>query len=779
MKKSSTPHTFIQAVLPAICACAAFAPAHVAAQATQLDTVTVIGSANRTTQDVRDVPRSVTVIAGAQLQDQLSKGLDIADMLGRLVPGMATSAEGRNNARGQDQIRGRRFLLLIDGIPQDRTYLDTRQDFKSVAAEAIERIEVIRGGTAIYGLNSTGGIINIITKSGRSGAVKGTSAVKILPNNGGSLGLDIYNQVHGGNDQFAYFVGVDWLRSEGRYDALGQLIPSGNTGSADFNDTKNLNLKLSANVGELNRLSYSLNLFDSKDHDRYYPCRGVLPAQGSLALTARYNSVALCGAAAPTVANAGTTAPAQGTVAQAVQIPIGADDPTVSAAAIAAGSQPYSFLIANHALSLDLDGTPLGDVTATLYHQRRSALTASFNFTRSAANPPSGVVGFGFNDLAQQRTGLRTTVSTPLPMWGSSLGNKAKLVWGVDLERQSFSQPNSIGVVPTSPDFKQSTVGPFAQIEAQAGAWKLSGGARFEQINVDIPSFQTSPSLALLSHPVAGGRVRYTEPLLNVGAVYDVNPELQAFASASQGLNLGEVLRSIRGTTKLSVAAAITDIQPVKVDAFEVGVRGQQGQQGQPASLRWSAALFLNRSALGATITRDPVTDTLSTVRAPEKVKGAEFTLDWDATGQFALGGSLSYQAGERSLSGLTEALPGTRITPLKLAAYGRYAWAKAHFVQLDIQHSGARNEFPNGAVNRVFSANVVGGDAEGAGEVKAVTLASVSYSQAVWKGVASVAVNNIANRFYVPTTLQALNDPRAYYAGQGRAFSASYRIDW
>ncbi len=749
---------------------AAWAPLSAfAVEAQQLDTVVVIGSANRTTQDVRDVPRSVTVIGGAQLQDQLSKGLDIADMLGRLVPGMATSAEGRNNARGQDQIRGRRFLLLIDGIPQDRTYLDTRQDFKSVSAEAIERIEVIRGGTAIYGLNSTGGIINIITKSGRPGAVSGTSAVKVLPNNGGTLGYDIYNQVQGGGEQFSYFVGVDWLHSEGRFDAGGHLIPSGNTGSADFNDTKNLNLKLGANLGEFSKVSYAVNLFDSKDHDRYYPCGGLLPAQGSLALTARYNSIALCGAAAPTAANASITAPAQGVVSQAVRIPIGADDPTVSAAALAAGSKPYSFLISNHALSLELDRTALGDVTATLYHQRRSALTASFNFTRSAANPPAGVAGFGFNDLAQQRTGLRTTVNTLLP----SLGSKAQVVWGADFERQSFSQPNSIGVVPTSPNFKQSTLGPFAQIDAPIGALKVSGGARWEQITVDIPSFQTSPSLALRSHPVEGGRIRYTEPLFNLGAVYEINPQLQAFTSFSQGLTLGEVLRSIRGTSKLSVAAAINDIQPVKVDALELGVRGQH------PSLRWSAAVFLNRSSLGATITRDPVSDTLSTVRAPENVQGAEFTVDWDASREIALGGSLSHQQGTRSLGDVTEALPGTRITPLKLAGYARYAWLKTHFAQMDVSHSGARNEFPNGAVNRVFSANVVGGDAEGAGAVKPVTLLSVSYSQPVWKGVASVAVNNIANRFYVPTTLQALNDPRAYYAGQGRAVAASYRIDW
>jgi iron complex outermembrane recepter protein len=484
------------------------------------------------------------------------------------------------------------------------------------------------------------------------------------------------------------------------------------------------------------------------------------------AKASRFNTTALCGATAPTTANA----PADGQAARAVQIPIGADEPANAAAARANNSQPYGFDIQNHALTLDLDKTALGTISSTLYHQDRSAVTASFNFLRSAQNPPANaVLGFGFNDLKQTRTGLRTTIDTALP----GLGRGAKVVWGFDLENQTFTQPNNLGLTATSPDYKQNTYAPFAQLDAALGAWRLSGGLRFERIEVDIPTFDTPLSAAVSTRTVTGGKLTFSEALLNAGAVYNLNREVQAFGSFSQGLTVGELLRAIRSTNKFSVADAVGDIAPVKVDAYEVGLRGFH------PGLRWSTAVFYNTSDLGATITRDPVTQVISTVRAPEKVYGVEATADWDLAERWRLGGSISLQEGKRSLNGVTEDLPGTRIAPLKLVTYTRYQWSPMQSAQLDVIHTGGRNKFPDGRVNSVFSANVVGGDAEGAGRVVPVTLVNVSYSRKLGPGRATVSIINLLNKYYIPTTLQALNDPRAYYAGQGRAVGANYTVNW
>jgi iron complex outermembrane receptor protein len=741
---------------------------------------TIVVTASRASRELRDIPRSVSTIGSAELARELAGGIDLGAVLGKLIPGMATSVEGRNNARGQDQIRGRRFLLLIDGVPQDRTFLDTRQDWKSISAEAIERIEVIRGGTAVYGLNATGGIINLITKGGKAGtgqaAPSGVAVARLLPASGSAhWGWNLYGHVQGGNEVLDVFAGLDVARTGGRFDADGRLIPSATVGSGDFNENLNVSLKVGAALAPQARLQYSFNGFESSDYRRFYPCRGVLPVQGTLSLATRTGggatagAVTLCGAAPWTAA----TAPAGGKVAEAVEIPVGADEPGNAAQALAAGAPPYGFTIGNHTLTLAWDGLPIGELSATLYHQTRSAITGSFSFRRSAQNPPppgqSAVLGFGYNDLRHQRSGLRTTVD-------STLGAGVQLVWGLDAETQRFSQPNTLGVLPTSPDYRQRTLAPFAQAEWKLGALRLSGGLRIERLDVEIPSFTTALTAPVVSHPVQGGTLTYREPLGNVGAVWDLTRQVQLFGSFAQGLTLGEVLRAIRATTRNTVADTLADVQPVKVDAQEIGLRGQHALAG--GSLGWTLAAFRNESPLGATLTRDPVTFNVSTVRAPEKVQGVEASADWRTRSGWAAGAAIATQKGTRTLSGVTEALPGSRIAPSKLTAYAQMPLRQVR-LRLDMLRTGGRDEFPNGAVNAVFSANVVGGDAEGAGRVTALTLWSASLAMPLGAGDLTVAVTNLADKFYIPPTLQALNDPRAYYPGAGRAVGASWRLPW
>jgi hypothetical protein len=126
----------------------------------------------------------------------------------------------------------------------------------------------------------------------------------------------------------------------------------------------------------------------------------------------------------------------------------------------------------------------------------------------------------------------------------------------------------------------------------------------------------------------------------------------------------------------------------------------------------------------------------------------------------------------------VTEALPGTRIAPSKLTAYAQMPLQRAR-LRLEMLRTGGRDEFPNGAVNAVFSANVVGGDAEGAGRVTALTLWSASLATPLGPGDLTVAIANLADKRYIPPTLQALNDPRAYYPGAGRAVGLSWRLPW
>ena len=53
-------------------------------------------------------------------------------------------------------------LVLVDGIPMN---MDGRYNLDDIPSDAIERIEVVKGGgSVLYGSEATGGVINIITK---------------------------------------------------------------------------------------------------------------------------------------------------------------------------------------------------------------------------------------------------------------------------------------------------------------------------------------------------------------------------------------------------------------------------------------------------------------------------------------------------------------------------------------------------------------------------------------------------------------------------------------
>lgn len=105
---------------------------------------------------------------------------DIAELV-RTMPGVnltGNSSSGQYGNKRQIDLRGmgpENTLILIDGKPVlSRNSVkmgragerDTRGDSNWVPAEAIERIEVIRGPAAArYGSGASGGVINIITKA--------------------------------------------------------------------------------------------------------------------------------------------------------------------------------------------------------------------------------------------------------------------------------------------------------------------------------------------------------------------------------------------------------------------------------------------------------------------------------------------------------------------------------------------------------------------------------------------------------------------------------------
>jgi vitamin B12 transporter len=146
------------------------------------------------------VGSAVTVITGEQLRAQQVR--HAADAL-RSLPGVAVSRTGSSSGVTQVRIRGaegNHTLVLIDGIDAGDNAIG-EFDFSSLLVEDIERIEIIRGPqSGLYGSKAIGGVINIITKTGKGPF---TASVR---SEGGSLGMyDVSGRMSGGNNRAWFY----------------------------------------------------------------------------------------------------------------------------------------------------------------------------------------------------------------------------------------------------------------------------------------------------------------------------------------------------------------------------------------------------------------------------------------------------------------------------------------------------------------------------------------------------------------------------------------------
>ncbi len=127
----------------------------------------VVVTANRTATETSKATSSMTVIHRETIE--ANKYQTVKEAL-HSVPGLALA---RNGARGQATgvfLRGtntNHTVILVDGrrLPSD---LAGAYDLGNLALDNVERIEVVRGAAAsLYGGNTIGGVINLITRDGR------------------------------------------------------------------------------------------------------------------------------------------------------------------------------------------------------------------------------------------------------------------------------------------------------------------------------------------------------------------------------------------------------------------------------------------------------------------------------------------------------------------------------------------------------------------------------------------------------------------------------------
>jgi len=257
---------FIRSRFPAQCLCAAlvsalFAPLAMPvwaaegagvvpdadARATALRPVVITGS--RVAHSSFDMPASIDVVTGAQMQDgqfMVNASESLARLPGIVAPNTyRLSSDQLVASRGFGTRAGfgvRGIRLYADGIPL--TMPDGQGQMGSFSLSSAERMEVLRGPfSALYG-NSSGGVIQIFTRDGVGAPRASVSAYS------GSFGTERLG-----------------LTAEGKSGGLGYVVDASRFQTDGYREHSaarrdQLNAKLNWHLGEATKATLVLNSLD-------------------------------------------------------------------------------------------------------------------------------------------------------------------------------------------------------------------------------------------------------------------------------------------------------------------------------------------------------------------------------------------------------------------------------------------------------------------------------------------------------------------------------------
>lgn len=129
----------------------------------------IVITATRSPVSLDDIASTMTVITREEIE---RKNKPSVPELLRTVPGMSVAANGPTGQTSRVFMRGsnsNHVLVMMDGVAlNDPSDPNDAFDFSNLMTDNIERIEILRGAqSTLYGSQAIGGVINIISKTGR------------------------------------------------------------------------------------------------------------------------------------------------------------------------------------------------------------------------------------------------------------------------------------------------------------------------------------------------------------------------------------------------------------------------------------------------------------------------------------------------------------------------------------------------------------------------------------------------------------------------------------
>lgn len=674
----------------------------------------VVITSNRIRETLDEVPSSVSVITSRQIENLGLTSTTIADVLLE-VPGISLSTNQTSNT-GQT-LRGRKMLVLIDGIPQSTPLRNGNRDINTIDPSTIERIEVIKGATAIYGNGADGGIVNYITK--KTAATKRFESTTVLGSTGAlktidkTVGTNISQTFSGNLDKLGYVISGGFRQTGVFRDADGEVVSP----YYGIGETSQYSLfgKLDYQMSRTHKLELMYNYFSSRQNSDY------VAQIGEFGIT-------------PSIGVLGDD--------------LGVDQ-----------GNRY-----NHNVQITYDYFQIfgdTDFKLNLYAQDFSTV---YGYTDSFYDPNLGFEG-GQSSILSTKKGARFNFNAPYRI-GEVTGN---ILYGVDVLNDLTSQELVDGR-PWVPEVDMTNLAPYAQLKTLYENFVLKAGIRFENIGINIPDYttlarynqgETTPSSGGVS--VEGGKLEYNSTTFNVGLRYNKWPELKPFVSFSQSFSIADLGRTLRSATENTVGQINSDA--VIANNYEVGFNSHIG------NTNFSGAYFMSTSKFGATY-RELESGVFEIARQPERVYGFEIAADTKLVYNLSLGGSVSYTEGKLDAEdngNFDTYMNSDRIPPLKSVAYLAYTWANKFSARISYIYSGKRDH---------FESNGSGDYSYGQGPVNDFGLVNLTTSYQMSPSTKiGVGIENLLNTDYYNLLSQWAARDNDYIKANGARFNLSLTV--
>jgi iron complex outermembrane receptor protein len=708
-------------------------------------------TATRSAVSIAAVPGAVTVVTRDQIEEQTKAVPRLGPMLAQLVPGLGAATENLSNF-GQN-IRGRAILVLIDGVPQS-TSRNVSRDFINIDPAMVERVEVVRGATSVYGNGATGGVINIITRRGAADRLRfttelSTEASLSRPGAAG-LGPRLAQGVSGTRGAVDFVASAAAARTGALFDAEGDRVPPDPTGQGGFAETNSYDLFGKAGITfgarDAQRLVLSANRFRSAqetDHASDFSINALPPYQQKARTLSGLE-----------LANG------QGTTNTMLNAEYTHGDLRGSRVLAQAYARDY------HTVFRPFDDRRYRTVTDT----------AADGTTSTRREYTSGNVMQTY--VNSEKYGGRLQAETPLLR---RLG--ASVLWGADYTDETTEQPvhlydsvafaqsngrvfRQTGGAPFVPPLDLRTLGLFAQFAVNpVDRVMLRGGVRHERASVEVDDFT-----ALNGVSIQGGVLRFDPVLWNAGVVVTVTDAVNAFANYSEGFSLADIGLVIRQPPP-GFSLGDREANPQQVDQYEVGMRGSWRR------VQASATAFRNTSELGTSVGAN-----LQVVRAPERVRGLELTLDLQPHERLSVGGTYTWTEGEFwtrvGTDSTWQPLNTFRIQPPKLTAYLDHLTLARWRNRVQVLYSGDRDRAYEAFLDR--PAIDPAQPAFGERRVENYTVVDLLSTVDLGHGVLSVGVRNLLNVQYFPIVSQLMPVGNvSYSAAPGATLSVGYSVSY